>query len=194
MKINNMKRFIYASVAVLMLFIVSCETEMVEPIDPFSLKQGGYMRTVTPFPIPIFSVSRANMSGTRMQMVLEAVTPNFGANFDTYELVIRFVDNTPTNGSNSITTDAPLLILRSTDYKKDTLSGYPRTTLTVTGKQMQDALKLTDAQIATGDQFQIRGKMKLLNGMVFDATNSSGDIVGGAFYSSPFLYRANVID
>lgn len=174
-----------------MLFLSACETEMVKPIDPFNLQQGGYMRTVTPFPIPIFSVSRANMSGTNMTMVLEAVTPDLGAQFDTYELVIRFVDNTPANGSNSITTDAPLMVLKAADYKKDPTTGYPRFTLTVTGKQMQDALRLTDAQIGTGDQFQIRGKMKLLNGMVFDATNSSGDIVGGAFYSSPFLYRIN---
>jgi hypothetical protein len=37
-------------------FLVSCETEMVERLDEFSFEQGGYMRTVTPFPIPIFSV------------------------------------------------------------------------------------------------------------------------------------------
>jgi len=55
-------------------------------------------------------------------------------------------------------------------------------------------LKLTADQIATGDRFEIRAKMKLKDGKVFDAANSSGDIVGGAFYSSPFLYRANVVN
>jgi hypothetical protein len=59
---------------------------------------------------------------------------------------------------------------------------------------MQDALKLTADQIATGDRFEIRAKMKLKDGKVFDAANSIGDIVGGAFYSSPFLYRANVVN
>ena len=162
-------------------------------LDEFSFEQGGYMRTVTPFPIPIFSVSKANMAGTNMTMVLEAVTPNAGANFDTYEMVIRFLDNTPANGSNA-RTDVALKTLNASNYAKDPGTGYPRTTLVVTGKEMQDALKLTADQIAAGDRFEIRAKMKLKDGKVFDASNSSGDIVGGAFYSSPFLYRANVVN
>jgi len=174
-------------------FLVSCETEMVERLDEFSFEQGGYMRTVTPFPIPIFSVSKANMAGTNMTMVLEAVTPNAGANFDTYEMVIRFLDNTPANGSNA-KTDVALKTLSASNFAKDAGTGYPRTTLVVTGKEMQDALKLTADQIATGDRFEIRAKMKLKDGKVFDAANSSGDIVGGAFYSSPFLYRANIVN
>jgi hypothetical protein len=186
-----MKSLIKIGMLLSAFFLVSCETEMIERFDEFSLEKGGYMRTVTPFPIPIFSVSKANMSGTKMEMVLEAVTADLGANFDSYEMVIRFLDNTPANGSNA-KTDVALKTLTSSNFTKDPTTGYPRTTLTVTGKEMQDALKLTIDQIAAGDRFEIRAKMKLKDGKVFDASNSSGDILGGAFYSSPFLYRVNV--
>ena len=181
------------------LLLVSCETEMIERIDEFSLEKGGYMRTVVPVPVPQFSVSKANLAGTKMEMVLEAVTDKLGAEFDTYEMVIRFVDNTPANGSNS-RSDVALRTLSANDFKADPQTGYPRFTLSVTGKDMADALKLTGDQIAAGataattDRFEIRAKMKLKNGKVFDASNSSGDILGGAFYNSPFFYRANVVN
>jgi len=112
-----MKNLLKIGMLLSAFFLVSCETEMVERLDEFSFEQGGYMRTVTPFPIPIFSVSKANMAGTNMTMVLEAVTPNAGANFDTYEMVIRFLDNTPANGSNARTVVA-LKTLNASNHVK----------------------------------------------------------------------------
>jgi hypothetical protein len=188
-----MKKIVYAIFCFSVLFLSSCETEMVDQIDPFNLRQGGYMRTVTPFPMPIFQVSKARMDSTQLDMVLEAVTPNFGANFDNYALVIRFVDNSLTNGNNS-KPDAPLRTLRASDFTKDPTTGYPRFRLIVTGRQMLTASGLTVDQTTDLDQFQIRAKMTLTDGSVFDASNSSADVLGGAFYSSPFLYRANVVN
>ncbi|MBM3158370.1 MAG: hypothetical protein FJZ69_01215 [Bacteroidetes bacterium] len=186
-----MKKIVNGALFLLVMLFSSCETEMIEPIDPFNLQQGGYMRTVTPFPIPIFTVRVAGMGTTQMEQVLEAVTPNSGANFDSYEMVIRFLDNTPANGNNP-KPDAPLRILRSTDFTKDAVTGYPRFRLIVTGSQMLAASGLTIVQVASGDRFEVRAKMKLKDGSVFDASNTSVNITGGAFYSSPFFYRVNV--
>jgi len=164
---------------------------MVDQIDQFNLKQGGYMRTVTPFPLPIFSLSKAGFSTSKVEMILEAVTPNFGANFDRYEMVVRFVDNTISNG-NSSKTDRPLRVLNVSEYTKDPTTGYPRFQLVITGQQMLTTLGLSLNDITATDRFEIRCKMFLKDGTFHDATNSSGDILGGAFYSSPFLYRAAV--
>jgi hypothetical protein len=191
-----MKNSIKILILFLMVAVMGCETEIVERIDEFSFEQGGYMRTVSPYPVSAtttFKVSRANMVGTKWEILAEAVTPDFGANFDTYELVVRFVDATAANGTNNVS-DAALKSFVSTVFTKDATTGYPRATLSATGKELQDALKLTDAQIATGDRFELRGKMRLKDGKVFDAANTGVNITGGAFYSSPFFYRVNVVD
>ena len=115
---------------------VSCKTEMIERVDEFSLEQGGYMRTVTPFPVvnATFTVSKANMSGTKMELVAEAVTPDKGALFSTYDLSVRFVDATPANGDKT-TTFATLRSIPASAYAKDPTTGYPRATITVTGAE-----------------------------------------------------------
>ena len=172
------------------LAFTSCETEMIERFDEFSFEQGGYMRQVTPFPVGNFTVSKANMAGTKIEFVAEAVTPDAGALFSSYDLVVRFVDNTKDNGSNS-KTDVTLKSIPASSYAKDPTTGYPRATITITGKEMQDKLGLTDDQVAEKDQFEVRGTMKLTNGKSFNAANSGANLTG-AFYSSPFLHRAVV--
>lgn len=176
------------------LLAFSCKTEMVERIDEFSLEQGGYMRTVTPFPVgaTTFSVSKANMAGTKMEFVAEAVTPNQGALFASYDLSIRFVDATPANG-NKTTTPTALRSIPASAYAKDATTGYPRATISVTGTEALTATKLTEADVSAGDRFEITAVMKLTNGRQFSAANTGVNITGGAFYSSPFFYRLNVV-
>lgn len=190
-----MKNIIKLTLFLAVFALVSCEQEIVERIDEFKLEQGGYMRTVTPYPVnnSTFKVSRANMSGTKMEFLAEAVTPNAGANFDTYDLTVKFVDATAANGNNSKDFVA-LKSFPASAYTKDPTTGYPRTTIAVTGKEMMDALKLTADQISTGDRFEIRGTMRLKDGKSFNDLNSDPDITGGAFYSSPFYYRVNIVD
>lgn len=190
-----MKNIIKITALFFLFASVACETEIVERIDEFSLETGGYMRTITPYPVAAttFNVSKANLSGTKWEIVAEAVTVDFGAKFEAYDLVVRFVDATTANGTNNLS-DATLKSFPASAYTKDPVTGYPRATLSATGKEMQDALKLTDDQIAKGDRFEIRATMRLNDGKAFNAVNSDPDLTGGAFYSSPFFYRVNVID
>jgi hypothetical protein len=187
-----MKSIIKFFFLVSVLAFTACETEIVERLDEFSFETGGYMRTVE-FPIPAYNVSKANLAGTKMTVTLEAVTANFGAEFSTYDLVVRFVDKTAANGTNN-KTDVVLKSVASSSFAPDPTTKYPRFSMSITGKELQDALKLADAEMAKGDQFEVRGTMKLTTGKSFNAANSSPDITGGAFYNSPFLYRVNVID
>lgn len=184
----------YSLYLLLGLLTTACETQMVETLDVFNLDQGGYMRTVTPYPVAstTFNFSKANMAGTKMEFVGEAVTLENGALFASYELSIKFVDATPANGSKT-TAVLPLKTLAASSFAKDPTTGYPRATIAVTGAEALTATKLVDADIAEGDRFEITATMKLTNGKSFTATNTGVNITGGAFYSAPFFYRVNLL-
>ncbi|TAG53503.1 MAG: hypothetical protein EAZ29_05570 [Runella slithyformis] len=175
--------------------VMACKTQMVDKLDDFNLENGGYMRTVTPFPVAAatFSVSKANMTGTKMEAVLEAVTPDKGALFSSYDLSVRFVDATPDNGNKSVAVTA-LRSIPASAYAKDATTGYPRHTLAVTGTDLLTATKLTAADVSNGDRFEVTATMRLTNGRSFNAANTGANITGGAFYSSPFFYRVNVVN
>lgn len=186
-----MKLIKYSSlILVASLFFMACKTEMVDKLDEFNLEQGGYMRTVTPL-TNIFTLSKANMAGTKMEAVLEAVTLEKGALFASYDLSVKFVDATPANGNKS-TTEVALRSIPASAYTKDATTGYPRHTLVVTGADVLAATKVAAADVSTGDRFEITATMKLTNGKTFNSANTGLNITGGAFYSSPFFYRLNV--
>lgn len=190
-----MKNLRYLIVLLFALPFLSCDTQIIDVVDEFKFEQGGYMRIVTPFPVvnATFSVSKANLAGTKLELVHEAVTPNKGANFATYDLVIKFEDKTGANGNKS-TTDKALRYIAASEYKADATTGYPRHTFTVTGTDAVSKCGLVGDDIAKGDWFTISGTMVLTDGKKFNAANTGVNITGGAFYSSPFLYRINVVD
>ena len=164
------------------LTLLGCETELVNHLDERDFESGGYMRTVTPYPVvnATFSVSKANMSGTKLELVAEAVTPDMGAQFAAYDLSIAFVDATPANGTKSVAA-VPLRSLTPTNFTKDATTGYPRTTLTITGAEALAAVKLALTDITAGDRFDVTAVMRLTNGKTYSAGNTGANITGGAF-------------
>lgn len=191
-------KYIKESLSILFLgaMMASCETQMIEPIDLENLEQGGYIRTISPLSgtsaVRNFNVSKANMAGTKMEIVAEAVTPDKGALFASYDLVVKFVDTTPANGTKT-TTDVVLKSIPASAFTKDATTGYPRATISVTGAEALAATKVAAADISVGDRFEVTGTMKLTNGKSFTTTNTGANITGGDFYASPFSYRLNVV-
>jgi hypothetical protein len=187
-----MKKYFITSLFLGLTLLFSCETESLpDPVDFANLPNGGYMRTVLPFPVAAgtFSVKVSDMANTKLEAQIEAVTPESGARFASYELVVRQVSST----GATLKADAPLKTLQASAFTKDAKTGYPRLTLTITGKEAQDALRLTAADVAVGNRFEVRGTMVLTTGQRFNAANTGANITGGAFYGSPFLYRINVV-
>ena len=176
------------------LIVLACKTEIVAPIDLTALENGGYVRTVSPYPVAAttFNYSLANMSGTKMEILAEAITPNKGANFATYDFAVTFVDKTPANGTKTGTAQ-PLKSVPASAFAKDPTTGYPRATISITGAEALTASKVAAADVSVGDTFDIVGRMTLTDGKIFTAANTGLNITGGAFYSSPFFYRVNVI-
>ena len=185
---------IYSILLVLGLLVGACKTEMIEPIDLNALETGGYIRTVSPYPVSSssFTYKVSAIATSKMEFLAEAVTPNFGALFSSYDLVIKFVDATPANGIKT-TAQLTLKSIAASSFTKDPTSGYPRATIAITAAEALAATKLTASDISVGDSFEITGTMKLTNGKSYTNTNTGPNITGGAFYSSPFFYKVNVI-
>ena len=185
----------YLTFMFLSLMAFACKTDIVSRVDETTLENGAYMRTVSPYPVSTttFSVSKANMSGTKMEFLAEAVTINKGDLFASYDLVIKFIDTTPANGTKT-TTDAALKSLAASTFTKDATTGYPRATVSVTGTEALTATKLALADISSGDRFEITGTIKLTNGKTYSAVNTYTDVTSGPFYTTPFIYRLNVVN
>ena len=179
----------------LVAVVVSCKSSLENPrLEEQKFATGGYMRIVTPYPFGngTAMVSLANLTGTKLEVLHEAVTPDKGSQFSSYDLVIRFVDKTAANGTNNVA-DKTLRSIAASTFTKDPQTNYPRATMTVTGQEALTAIGLTPDEMAVGDYFEVRGTMKLSDGRTFSETNTGSNILGGAFYSSPFLYRINVV-
>ncbi len=152
------------------------------------------MRIIEPNPFGngTAKVSLANVAGTRLEVLHEAATPNLGAQFSSYDLVIRFVDKSADKGMNNVA-DKVLCSIAAFTFTKDPQTNYPRATMTITGQEALAASGLALDKLAVGDYFEVRETMKLTDGRTFSGDNTGSNILGGAFYSSPFLYRINVV-
>lgn len=187
-----MKKYIVTSLFLGLTLLFGCETEgLVKPVDAFNLPTGGYMRTVLPYPVnaSTFSVKISDMANTKLEAEIEAVTPQSGALFSSYELVVRQVSST----GATLKADVPLKTLQASEFTKDAKTGYPRLKMIITGKEAQDALSLTTADLVVGSRFEVRATMVLTTGQRFNAANTGANITGGAFYSSPFFYQINLV-
>lgn len=173
---------------------IGCKSPLAnDRLNELEFEKGGYMRIFSPFPVlaATFKVSKADLAGTKLELLHEAVTRGGGELFASYELVIRFVDSTPANGSNPVA-DRPLRTIAASTFTKNATTGYPQATMIITGQEALTASGLTADQISAGDRFEVRGTMVLTDGKRFNAANTGTNITGGAFYSSPFFYRINV--
>lgn len=179
----------------LAMAMLACKSDMIGRIDAAEMENGGYVRTVTPYPVlsSTFFFNKAALSNTAMSFVAEAITANQGSFFSSYELTVGFVDNTRSQGSNASVNPLALKSIAASAFAKNDTTGYPRAVISVTAAEALSTLKLPADSVNVGDYFEIRGTMKLTTGQSFNATNTGVNITGGAFYSSPFYYRVNVI-
>jgi hypothetical protein len=175
----------------LSLFMLSCETEMIEKLDLDNLENGAYMRNLSPWPQSALGFSKATLAAAQINFTLEAVDAQNGALFQSYDLTARFVDNTTANGTNNVAFTTYLSV-PATAFAINPTSGRPRATMSIRAADLMTLLGLTDAQVAATDQFEVNAIMRLRDGRTFSRTNTGVNITGGAYYRSPFFYRITV--
>lgn len=170
----------------------ACKTDIIDNMDVFKLETGGYMRHVSPWPFgTAVSFSKAGLSAAQTVFSLEAVDAQKGTLFTSYDLTARFVDRTPVNGDKSVVYRA-FISLPASSFSPGGITGYPQATMTIRAADLMRTLGLTEADVSSTDLFEIQAVMKLSNGKTFSFGNADSDILGGAYYRSPFFYRFTV--
>jgi len=168
----------------LLAMAVACRDDDKLPIDfdKINNTNGAYMRVIS---TPSGSFDPFNVLTSKYEVVLEAVDAQRGKLLDKYTYTVTFNDNTPGNGTIETT---PVLIktVNASAFTVDAKSGYPRTTVTITAPEVLTALGMTAANVLPLDEFIFSQEMFLTDGRKYNVNNTSADVVGGAFFNSPF--------
>lgn len=185
-----MKKIINSLCVILFsIFFFSC-SEGENPID-YVLENtkngGGALRTIK-VDNPSVAVGDPN---AKFQVTLEVQDENNGQNTDRIDVYIKFIDNSTGNGSNP-KAEVLLKSIPASAFTAGTRE-LPFVVVSATIAELKAKFGITDAQYTGGDQFVIRLAQVLKDGRVFTRANSNANIVGGAYFSSPFQYNANVV-
>lgn len=185
-----MKKIILGIFALAML--ASCEVDDLKKLDLLNLPTGGYMRTISPAAAALV-YSKANLGGATLTFVVEAVDPDGGTQSASYDIAAEFRDRTAANGNNTKALKT-LKSIPTTGFTKDATSGYLRGSFTVSAAEVMASLGVTADQVTKGDSFELSTTLVMKDGRKYNAVNTDPDILGGAFYNSPFFHRINVVD
>lgn len=185
-----MKKIIKSlSILLLAVSLFSCE-ESDNPIDYVfnnTVIGGGSLRTIK---VISPTIALGDPAG-KFQVTLEVQDINNGDATDKIDVYVSFKDNFIADGNN---TKAEVLLksIPSTSFTEGTRE-LRFADVTVTTAELKTKLVLTDSQYTGGDQFTIRLAQVLKDGRIFTVSNSNSTIIGGAYFSSPFRYNANVV-
>jgi hypothetical protein len=134
------------------------------------------------------------LANSKFDIVIEAVDAEDGATVETVEVRVRHRRLIPGVGLK-YTPQADVLIktLQKSDFAPNADSRFLRAQISITAAEAIAAVGLTSAGINGADVFEFRLVLNDRFGRVFTNTNLSGDVAGGPFYASPFLYNVSVI-
>jgi hypothetical protein len=183
-----MKKIFNSFSALLLAFTIFSCTEGDNPIDKVldNVTNGAALRTVK---IGSAGIETGNPNA-KFQVTLEVQDPNNGNDTDKIDVYATFLDKTPSNGSNP---KSEILIksIPSSSFVAGSRE-LPNADVTITIAEFKTKFGLTDAQYDGGDQFVVRLAQVLKDGRVFTRSNSNSNIIGGAYFSSPFQYTVDV--
>jgi hypothetical protein len=182
------KIFKSLSILILTVLVFSC-TEGDNPIDTVlnDVTSGAALRTVQ---IASPAIALGDPTG-KFEVKLEVQDAQNGAATDKIDVYASFKDNNIADGNNT-KVEKIIKSIPSTSFVAGTRE-LPFANVVVTTAELKTTLGLTDSQFTGGDQFVIRLAQVLKDGRVFTRANSNSNVVGGAYFSSPFQYNANVV-
>jgi hypothetical protein len=181
-----------------LLLATSC-TDFVEPNIPYAtFDTGAYLRTISRTST---TFNFFDLPNSKFDITVEAVDAEDGKTLESVEIRVRHrrlvagVGNVfkPAAGAGGAVVDVSVKTLTAADFKSNDQSRFLRANIQLTSTEILSKLGMTAAQINGGDAFEIRLTLRDNKGRVFNDVNASGDVKGGAFFSSPFLYPVSVI-
>lgn len=185
-----MKQFKFYNLVVLATLFAGCSSDdkLVDNVEA-EVQRGAILRTISNNP----NVFLFNDPESPWTAILEYQDVEDGALLQSVDVSVGLVDMTADNGTTSV----PAAALTSLPASAFSLGefGLPRTTLSVTYNEALTALGLSldPAVVAPGDQIRLDFTLNLTDGRTITATDLSGTVSGGSFFSSPLTYRANIV-
>ncbi|WP_075351869.1 hypothetical protein [Algoriphagus marinus] len=173
------------------VFLSSCR-DFVDPSVPYSdFDTAAYLRTISRTST---SFNFFDLANAKFDITIEAVDAEDGGTVETVEVRVRHRRLVPGVGLE-YTPEADVLIktLQKSDFAPNSDSRFLRAGILITAAEAISAVGLTAAEIEGGDVFEFRLVLNDRFGRKFTNTNLSGDVAGGVFYASPFLYNVAVI-
>mgnify|MGYP004701994305 CR=1 FL=1 len=156
---------------------------------------GAFLRTIKVNGVVVSSnVTTANLTynadATPFTLELEAQDNQNGALLDKVDISLSFVKNNA--GSVASINEKFWKSIPASAFTKGS-EGLPRMTLATTLGEIRQALVISPTQYSGGDQFKVTFRLFLKDGRMYTYSNSSSNVVGGAYMRSPFVYSLNVV-
>lgn len=189
---KNYNRFFGIICAGLLAFATGCEDgDKVFDQVQANVERGAILRTVqvTDDEIPI-NADGSIAADAQFGVILEEQDQEGGELLAEVEVYVGFRDNTP-GGADNDKAEVLAQTIAASEFTPGPF-GLPRTEFSITGNEMTSALGLSGDQVEGGDQFTVRFELVLTDGRRYSFADNSGTLTG-SFFSSPFLYTANVV-
>lgn len=139
----------------------------------------------------LYDVANSTVLGGGFSVVLEEQDQEGGELLSSVEVFFGFRDNTEESGTGNDRDEVLVTTIPASAFSIGEF-GLPRTTYSVNVAEIQSVLNITDTEIFGGDQFTVRFELVLTDGRRYSFEDNSGTLTG-SFFSSPFLYTANVV-
>lgn len=180
---KNFKTYVLIAMAI---FISSCETDdKVTILVQETVGSGAILRTLSssdPDDNPLDMFATIN----NVTFSLQEQDDQGGDLLDRVEITGSFVDNNGADDSNSGA------LATITEFGET--EGLPSFDYTVTLAELLSATGVSLTQVLPGDQFVIDMELFTTDGRSFKNSDTTGNVSGGSFFSSPYQYTYTVDD
>jgi hypothetical protein len=188
---KNYIKHISKLLAAIALLATSCdEGDAVVDQVTAETERGAILRTVSIEENEIiFDLDNSELIAGGFSTILEVQDSENGGLLSEIEVYAGFRDNT-SGGADS----KEEVLIASIPASEGVVGefGFPRFTYSADYLELQNALDLPGDAFFGGDQFTVRFELVLTDGRRFSFDDNTGTITG-SFFSSPFLYTANVV-
>ncbi|MCL6264946.1 hypothetical protein [Flagellimonas myxillae] len=180
-----MKNFKMYVLLALGIFIAGCsEDDKVSVLVQDTVTSGAILRTLS-------ATGALDMFDTASTLAfsIQEQDAEGGALLDRVEITASFVDN---NGADNSVANAALATIASSEFGET--DGLPSFDYSVTMAEVLSATGVALTEVLPGDQFVIDMELFLTDGRSFKNSDTTGNVSGGSFFSSPYQYTELVDD
>lgn len=184
-KFNFMKNFKMYVLLALGIMIVGCEEDEKPTIlVQETVSSGAILRTLA-------NTGDFDMFDTTsvLDFTIQEQDAEGGDLLDRVEITASFVDN---NGTDDSVAGAALATIQASEF--GSTEGLPSFDYSVTLQEILTATGVALTQVLPGDQFVIDMELFLTDGRSFKNSDTTGNVSGGSFFSSPYQYTEAVDD